>query len=145
MSVASSETELAAALERLLPRLWSTCLEVPAAAGLPPGQARTLMHLAAAGRQTMGQLAGELGVRLPSATRVVDRLVDRALVQRGTCPDDRRVVWVEPTPTGTRVAVLARASRRAALEGRLTGLDGRDREALARGLRLLEELVDDGR
>jgi hypothetical protein len=64
-------TQIAAALERLLPRLWEACF-TPLPPGivvdLPVGQARTLIHLAVAGRRRMGELAEDLGVKRPGSS-----------------------------------------------------------------------------
>ena len=57
----------------------------------------------------------------PSITRLIDRLVERGLVNREPCPDDRRRVHC--TITGEGLAML----------GRLDGpVDARDRELMAR-------------
>jgi len=139
-------TEIAAALERLLPRLWETCftpLPPGLVADLPVGQARTLIHLWLAGRRRMGELAEDLGVKLPTATRIVDRLVERGLVARSSWDQDRRVVWVQVTPEGEALAEAARRFRRGIMESRLERLDDRQRESLLRALALLEDVVSE--
>lgn len=130
---------LAEALERVLPTLWSTFAPLPAGglAELPVGQARALARLSASGPRRMGHLAADLGVRVPSATRIVDRLEERGLATRRRCRDDGRVVWVEATPRGARLAGLARAARLAAIEDRLEGLPPEARAAVVRALDLL--------
>ena len=59
-----------------------------------------LVAIHAAGRTTMGPLARNLHVRMPTATGIVHRLVLAGYVRRHTGPDDRRCVWVELTPKG---------------------------------------------
>jgi DNA-binding MarR family transcriptional regulator len=139
-------TQIAAALERLLPSLWEACF-TPLPPGLvvdlPVGQARTLIHLAVSGRRRMGELAEDLGVKLPTATRIVDRLVERGLAERSPCEDDRRVVWVNATQEGEEIADAARRFRRGIMVGRLSRLDGHQRESLLRALELLEDVVAD--
>ncbi len=144
MSEPDHTTQIAAALERLLPPLWEACF-TPLPPGLvvdlPVGQARTLIHLSVAGRRRMGELADDLGVKLPTATRIVDRLVERGLAARSSCEDDRRVVWVQATPEGDAIANAARRFRRGIMVSRLGRLDGHQREALLRALDLLEDVV----
>lgn len=52
------------------------------------------------GPRRMGDLASHLGVSLPSATSVVERLVQKGLVERRDDPSDRRVVLCALTPRG---------------------------------------------
>jgi MarR family transcriptional regulator, 2-MHQ and catechol-resistance regulon repressor len=51
-------------------------------------------------RLTMSELACQLGLTSGGATRLVDRVVDAGLVERTSCPSDRRVQWVVLTPAG---------------------------------------------
>src|SRR5262245_3443471 len=139
-------TTVAAALARLLPQLWAACftpLPPGAVLDLPVGQARTLGHLSVVGRRRMGELAEDLGVKLPTATRIVDRLVERELVERSPCDRDRRVVWVEATAEGQALADAARRFRRGVILSRLERLDGRQRAALVQALELLEDVVSE--
>ena len=100
---------------------------------------RVLRCLAAAPGRTMGQLASALHLPGPTATRVVDALVDAALVYRLPDPADGRRVVVHPSAVGrTRLArwealvaaqeaAFARqigADRVAALRSALTDLGG---------------------
>lgn len=107
------------------------------ALGLFAGQEQVLQALAAAGPMTMGELAGILRVRPPTASKTVSRLSALGLVERHPEPDDARVVRVQLTADG-----LAKA---AAIEGLwdevegelLAGLDGKDRRRLRKLLRKL--------
>jgi DNA-binding MarR family transcriptional regulator len=66
---------------------------------------RVLRLLAAEPGRTMGQLAGALHLPGPTATRVVDGLVDSALAYRLPDPADRRRVVVHASALGrTRLA-----------------------------------------
>lgn len=71
---------------------------------LTMGQLKVLMHLSFAEKANMGDLARSMGVALPSVTPLVDRLVDRRLVERRRNPDDRRVVVVAITEPGRELA-----------------------------------------
>jgi DNA-binding MarR family transcriptional regulator len=61
---------------------------------------RVLRCLVAGPGRTMGQLVAALHLPGPTATRVVDGLVDAALVYRLPDPDDGRRVVVHPSTVG---------------------------------------------
>jgi len=102
--------------------------------GLFAGQEGVLQALAD-GPMTMGELAGLLRVRPPTASKTVSRLSALGLVERRAEPGDARLVRVGLTPAGEAKA--------AALEGLwdeveaelLAGLDGKDRRRLRKLLR----------
>jgi DNA-binding MarR family transcriptional regulator len=54
------------------------------------------------GRLNMSELAGQLGLTSGGTTRLVDRVVAAGLVERESCPNDRRVQWVVLSPAGER-------------------------------------------
>lgn len=64
-------------------------------------QVKTLLLLADVGTARMGGIARHLGTSLSATTAIVDRLVDRGFVGRGSDPTDRRVVTCELTRDGT--------------------------------------------
>lgn len=53
------------------------------------------------GPMLQGQLQEKILITSGGITWVVNRLVDRGLVRRRPCPDDRRARWAELTPSGT--------------------------------------------
>ena len=83
-------------------------------------QIKTLFLLESAGPSRMGRIAGSLGIAVSATTTVVDRLVERALVERLSDPKDRRVVICELTKRGREAAEdfwrIGRDRVRAALE-----------------------------
>ena len=62
-------------------------------------QWRTLTRLAQ-GPERMGSIAGQLNISLSSATSMIDRLIEKDLVERSPDPNDRRVVLCQLTPKG---------------------------------------------
>jgi DNA-binding MarR family transcriptional regulator len=54
------------------------------------------------GRLTMGDLAQQLGLTSGGTTRLVDRMVGAGLVERQSCPEDRRVQWAVLSGAGER-------------------------------------------
>ncbi len=63
-------------------------------------QLKVLVFLPAEGKARMGALASALGVSMPTATSVMDRLVERGLVVRETAPSDRRLVVCRMSQAG---------------------------------------------
>ncbi len=67
-------------------------------------QVKTLLFLEQAGPERMGGIARHLGTALSATTGIVDRLVERALVDRQSDPADRRAVVCSLTPQGREAA-----------------------------------------
>jgi DNA-binding MarR family transcriptional regulator len=85
----------------------------------------------------MRELARKLGGSFSNATVLVDRLVDRGLVERLMDPDDRRVVLVRATGEGQALIEQLVTSWRALSESVLDSMDPEDIAALRRGLAAL--------
>ncbi len=62
-------------------------------------QIKALMSLRS-GPERMGNISGYLGSTLSSTTSIMDRLVDKGLVERAPDPNDRRVVTIGLTLLG---------------------------------------------
>jgi DNA-binding MarR family transcriptional regulator len=106
-----------------------------AAIGLFAGQEQVLQALASSGLMTMGELAGALRVRPPTASKTVSRLAALKLVERHTEPGDARIVRVKLTDEGhTRAAAIGELWDDVEAE-LLDGLDGKDRKRLRKLLR----------
>ncbi|MEO7198548.1 MAG: MarR family transcriptional regulator [Solirubrobacterales bacterium] len=72
--------------------------------GLPLGSYEVLLHLAGSDGHSlrMGQLADHLLLSRSGLTRLVDRLARRGLVERHSCPSDRRGTYARLTADGLR-------------------------------------------
>jgi DNA-binding MarR family transcriptional regulator len=73
-----------------------------------------------------------LNVPFSTTSSALDRLEARRLVARRRRPGDRRVVYIELTPAGIRLAKKLRATQIETCRLMLAGLPGRDREELIR-------------
>ena len=90
MSVLSAAEELRQRLENAL-----------VAVGLSISKFDAMEQLTQAGEpMTLGNLAGRLHCVRSNVTQLVDRLEADGLVQRGSCPEDRRAVRARLTPLG---------------------------------------------
>ncbi|MBO9578121.1 MAG: MarR family transcriptional regulator [Microbacteriaceae bacterium] len=99
----------------------------------------TFLHLY--GPHTLGAIAMRERVSAPAMTRTVNRLERSGLVERLPDPDDGRHVLVRLAEGGRRVVTATEEKRNAWLDSQLTGLGEQDREALARAIALMREIV----
>jgi DNA-binding MarR family transcriptional regulator len=67
-------------------------------------QIMLLMELRRTGTCSMGELSQRLGITQGVATRMVDRLLEKGMLERERDAEDRRVVRVTPTKKGSDVA-----------------------------------------
>lgn len=88
------------AAEYLNRRTLSDRLEAWAQLGMTTPQVKTLVFLDDRGPARMGMIASHLGTSLSATTSVVDRLVQKGMLERASDPTDRRVVICELTSTG---------------------------------------------
>jgi DNA-binding MarR family transcriptional regulator len=102
-------------------------------------QLRNLIILSLRGPQHVGQLAAALEVSEPSASQIVDRLAQRALIRRDPDPSDRRGILVSITAEGEQLLDSVRTSRSTAAEQFLDQLDDESLRALAAGTRALAD------
>ncbi len=77
-------------------------LELEAACGMPLAWFEVLLQLRQApeGRLKMNQVADAIVHSTGGTTRLVDRLEVAGLVERRSCPNDRRATYVAITPAG---------------------------------------------
>ena len=75
----------------------------PTEVELSPQDGRALVSLADRGPLTMTDFSEMLGVPLSTATRMVERLIDKGLAMRSRIEDDRRVVRVELSVEGRKL------------------------------------------
>jgi DNA-binding MarR family transcriptional regulator len=106
---------------------------------LTKAQRRVLFHLGGEPRR-MGELAALLGTSLSAATSMVDRLVDKGLVERVGDPADRRVVLCRLTALGRE-----EAGRQVRLFREVAGrLSEEELERVVQALELLAGVMERG-
>ncbi len=135
-------------VERALPllpeigkRLYATKVQHPALSTTSMAQVKAMMHVAAHGRRTVGEIAGGLGLSMPAASELVDRLVEAGLAERGANPADRRQVLVWLTPEAEALTARMREVRRAQLRAALARLAPDERPVFLRSLEALVEAL----
>jgi DNA-binding MarR family transcriptional regulator len=143
---AALEAATVEAIERLLVGgIGITALAVAEevdAVDLTLAQWRALVIAAEEDGVRVGELANRLGVKVPSASRLVRRLERRGLVTAVRDEDDRRATIVRPSPTGRRIrnSVISRR-RRLIATAAASALPGVDTETVATIDRIADALA----
>ena len=141
-------TQLRDSLRRVMRGLWARRRPTPEllelVSGEPPLGRRhvgLLAQIGTEGERSVGELARELDLSLPAASKLTRDLEDHGLVERREDPDDRRRTVVALSP---RTAKRVRAwleQRSKPLEQALATLDAKEREAFLKGLRALGDAL----
>jgi DNA-binding MarR family transcriptional regulator len=111
------------------------------AMGLTPARASALSILVFGGPVTITALARAEQVAAPTATRLVVGMERDGLLRREPDARDGRVVWLHPTPKGTRLLHEGRRKRVAALADDLAALSAADRETLGAAADILDRML----
>ncbi len=99
------------------------------------------LSAATEGEPTVKELAERLGLSLPGASRAVDQLARRGLLDRREDADDRRCKRLSVTDAGRELVHRLDDARRDALEAFAEGIDPAHRERLLAALTpVLEDL-----
>jgi DNA-binding MarR family transcriptional regulator len=106
---------------------------------LTVAQMRVLRAIARLGRTSGRQLADELGVSPAAIVPVSDRLEAQGYLHRVRDTDDRRICWLELTPSGAALLDGLMARIRSRVRPALAKLPARDRQQLAA---MLDELAE---
>ncbi|NMP23453.1 MarR family winged helix-turn-helix transcriptional regulator [Sulfobacillus harzensis] len=113
-------------------------------ADLTMSQMKAFFAIAKDGDPSIGLVAKELNIGLPSASQVVERLVKAGLVERRPHPHDRRVTQCVLSERGQNLRRELDAGPRALREW-LERMDARDLAELERGLSALAEMAAQSR
>lgn len=100
-------------------------------------QLKTLVLLERSGPLRMGNIASYLGRALSATTTVVDRLVEKKLVDRAWDPSDRRVVICRLTDSGKQEMDCFWRIRREHLQMMVDFFDEDQLETVVKGLEII--------
>jgi DNA-binding MarR family transcriptional regulator len=103
-------------------------------------QFRSLAFITAHKGASLSDLAENIGLTLPSASKLVDGLVIRELVQRDACVDDRRRVKLSLTHSGWSTWRVAYQATQESLAELISALSDIDRAQIIESLQLLQPL-----
>ncbi len=106
-------------------------------ADITMSQLKLLLILSTEGQSNMSQVAVALGVALPTATGVVDRLVERGLIVRKADRLDRRVVLCALSDMGTALVERLWEIGKEQMYSVLQPLDLEELKAVSKALNIL--------
>lgn len=109
---------------------------------LTMGQLRTLMALAADGPMTVSEVADTLAISKPTASILIDRLVQAGDAGRTEDPDDRRRTLVALTAAGFALVARLRQGKSERYERLLAAMHPDDLAALTRGMQALAAIAE---
>lgn len=111
-----------------------TLAALAAVEGISSLQLRMLLLVDRHPHSNLSSVAARMEMSVPSASRLVDRLVEAGLLDRRDAPHSRREVALSLTARGTRALADLRRSRRQAITAVLDTMSDEQRRALVGGL-----------
>lgn len=138
----SSQTDLASRLRLAIART-ARRLRQEAGEDLTPSLTSALATVDRHGPLTPSEIADRERIQRPTATRILARLEEAALLQRTRDPHDGRSSLVAITPEGHELLQRIRTRKNAYLARRLDGVSAEDRAALQRAAEILERLLEE--
>jgi DNA-binding MarR family transcriptional regulator len=100
-----------------------------------------LAQIGTDGERSVGELARELDLSLPAASKLTRDLEDHGLVERREDPEDRRRTVVALSPRTAKRVQAWLDQRSKPLEQALATLDTKEQEAFLKGLRALGDAL----
>ncbi|HEU5220012.1 MAG TPA: MarR family transcriptional regulator [Gemmatimonadales bacterium] len=111
------------------------------AIGLTAARTSALSVVVFGGPVTIGRLAEAEQVSGPTITRMLAGMERDGLLKRTRDTGDRRVIWIKPTPKGTRLLHEGRRRRVEALAHDLEALGPGDLAVLVRAAELIQRIA----
>ncbi|MCA9610112.1 MAG: MarR family transcriptional regulator [Myxococcales bacterium] len=109
--------------------------------GLTGPQVTALKLLEGFGTLSLSELGARMSAKSSTVTGLVDRMERDGLVRRRRSREDRRVIHLEPTPAGSRIAAAVPVTAMEIFGDALRSLSNEDRAELTRILGHLAERV----
>lgn len=141
----NSDVELIEAVLAVLPEIGRNVFKGmtsdPVAEGRSLGQMKVIACLHHNGRLPVKDVAAALGVTMPTASELIDKLVDDGLLRREVNPADRRQVLVALTPAAEEVGRRFHELRRAQIQRAFDLLEPEERPIFLKSLRAWAEAL----
>ncbi len=103
-------------------------------AGLSVPQLRSLLYVNRHEGAALGSLAEHLGLTPPSTSKLVEELVKRRLLERGSSEADRRRLRLVVSPAGRRLLGAVLRETQAGLSAGLAALGPEELQAVSRAM-----------
>jgi DNA-binding MarR family transcriptional regulator len=113
-------------------------------AGLTPSQLVVLHILAERGETAIGDIVKSTQLTNATITSLVDKMVERGLVSRRRCEQDRRRVWLTLLPPGRQALTNAPNPLQEKFEARFEALNDWEQAMLVAALERVVGLLDAG-
>lgn len=102
---------------------------------------RVMAHIRRTGGCSLGDLAEQRGVSLPTMSKMISSLVDKGIVTRETDPTNRRAVIIRATAEGERLYLEVIGQLQRHLADDLRQLSAEQRESIVSTLELLSSVM----
>jgi DNA-binding MarR family transcriptional regulator len=122
-------------------RLFASLIEHPFAKARPHSQIKAMGHLFNHSPATLSEVAEALGISLPTASELIDRLVEEGIVSRDINPSDRRKVVLGLTPHAREMGHQIHEMRRAHLRAVMDRLEPEERPVFVKSLLALADVL----
>jgi DNA-binding MarR family transcriptional regulator len=144
MATAPPSTDLARLASHLRLSVFraSRTLRRESQSGISPTLLAALSTIDRHGPMTAGDLAVHEQVRKPTVTRILGALVAEGLAERTADPIDRRIAWVQLTPSGRALMRTVRRRTDRYLAERLRRLDPDELTTLERAAEILGRVTE---
>ncbi len=107
--------------------------------GLSLSHFEVIMFLAHSGEASMKEIAEIMHITPPSASALVDTLVEKKLVKRTPSEEDRRTIHIYLNPEAHKLMISVHKKKVAVFKKLLSKLNGEDQENL---IRILNKLIN---
>ncbi len=107
---------------------------------LSVAQFRTLAYIKNNNGASLSDLAANIGLTLPSMSKLIDGLVSRGFVDRSSHSEDRRKICLQLTPAGKSELDAAYGHTQAFLVDKMSGLAKDDLNTVNRSMQILKDL-----
>lgn len=141
MPASESSRPTAKAVLGTIPLIWRIMrneIQSGPRSGLTLPQFRTLGAVRHEPGASLTEIAANLGLRPPAASKLVDGLVGRGLLARSPAAADRRRIELALTPKGHSALRQVRRAAEAKLGERLAVLSPRERALVRRAMKVLQ-------
>jgi DNA-binding MarR family transcriptional regulator len=110
------------------------------ARGLSVPQFRALAQLNAFEKVSLSGVAENLGCSLPTASRMVGKMVVKGLVKKCVCHEDRRQMWLMITSRGRALFDASRRSTQAVVAEKIAHLDPQHKQQIQHAMETLHAI-----
>lgn len=142
MSERSSEALIA--IRRIQRRTEQAARMLAETEGLTPSQLKVLQLLTEYPEISVGWISEQTRLKAATITSLIDKLVERGMVSRRRCDEDRRRVWIRMEPAGRDALSIAPDLLQAKFEQRFSQLPSWQQAMLVSSLELVTQLLDAG-